>query len=902
MICLNVCGAMRVSVLSSVMLISLNLGCIFAQRTVVSDTETVGKSGANRIVLPVNQIITPIGKQVIIPKLRPQGLALSPDGQILVASGKTSELIVLDPASAEIRKRVKLPAEAASNDAPNPVSPLLLKPDDKGQLSYTGLIFSRAGKRIYFANVDGSIKVFKVEDGTNVVPWQSWALPPANAPRRKKEIPSGLAVSADDKRLYVCANLGNRLLEIDTESGSVLRQFDTGVAPFDVVLVKNTAWVSDWGGRRPSSNDLTGPIGRGTSAKVDARYIASEGAVTVVDLATGSSKDIVTGLHTCAIAVSPDERYVIAANAGQDNISVIEVEDRELVSTIWAKPNPAELLGATPNALVFSPDGKTLWAANGTQNAVAVFSFESSNGTGELRGLLPSGWFPCALVMDKARGQLVVANIKGMQPDAKTVGKSVPDTNAQGYNTHQYAGSLSFISLSATNELAVHSTTVWNNLRRERIVESLLPPRAGQKPMPVPERIGEPSTIKHVIYIIKENRTYDQVFGDIPRGNGHPGLCVFGERITPNQHKFVDEFVLLDNTYCCGLLSADGHQWSDTAFSSEYMERSFAGFPRSYPGGTDADVLAFSSAGCIWDNVIKHRLSIRNYGEFMEPITKWKDAARKGTVTWTDCWNTWKGDDDSVRIASFPSVESLRPFSPTNTIGWNLKVPDQFRADFFLRELAAFEKSGDLPRFIILYLPNDHNNGTVPGMPTPAAYTADNDLAFGRVVEGLSRSRFWKDTAIFAIEDDPQSGWDHVSGYRTTAYVISPWARRHAVVSTQYNTTSLLRTMEQILGLPPMNQFDASAVPMRDCFTNVPDFTPFKAVSNNIPLNELNPDLKKIGDADLKRDAVASMQMNFEQVDRIPEMELNRIIWRAMRGKEPYPVWASTSGKGRDDD
>jgi hypothetical protein len=248
-------------------------------------------------------------------------------------------------------------------------------------------------------------------------------------------------------------------------------------------------------------------------------------------------------------------------------------------------------------------------------------------------------------------------------------------------------------------------------------------------------------------------------------------------------------------------------------------------------------------------------------------------------------------------------IETIRPFSPTAYVGWEMAVPDQYRADFILRELAEFTKKGEFPQLTIVCLPNDHTSGTSEGFPTPAAHAADNDLAFGRIVEALSHSPFWREMAVFAIEDDPQGGWDHVSGYRTTAYVASPYAKRGAVVSTQYNTTSLLRTLEQILGLPPMNQFDASAVPMWDAFTDTPDFTPFVAVPANIPLDQMNPKAQALADPVARRDALASARMNFREVDKAPEDALNRVLWRAMKGtREPYPEWAVTLVADDDDE
>jgi hypothetical protein len=444
------------------------------------------------------------------------------------------------------------------------------------------------------------------------------------------------------------------------------------------------------------------------------------------------------------------------------------------------------------------------------------------------------------------------------------------------------------------------------NLRQPRIADALLPPRADQPPRPVPLRIGEPSLIRHVVYIIKENRTYDQVFGDMAGGNGNPSLCIFGETLTPNQHQLARQFVLLDNTYCSGILSADGHQWSTTAFSTDYMEKSFAGFPRSYPDGMgedEADALAYSPAGFIWDNALRHKKTIRNYGEFMMPAVRWRDPARGGSPSFMDCFRAWKEKTGEVVFESKPAIETIRPFSPPAYVGWEMAVPDQYRADFILNELAEYEKKGEFPQLVIVCLPNDHTSGTSAGWATPRSCIADNDLAFGRIVEGLSRSRFWKEMAIFAIEDDPQAGWDHVSGYRTISFCISPYAKRGAVIGTQYNTTSILRTIEQILGLPPMNQFDASATPMFDCFTDKPDFTPYTALRANVPLDELNPEAEAINDAVLRKDAIVSSTLNFREIDKAPEDVLNRILWRSMRGsREPYPEWAISADSDDDDD
>jgi hypothetical protein len=493
-----------------------------------------------------------------------------------------------------------------------------------------------------------------------------------------------------------------------------------------------------------------------------------------------------------------------------------------------------------------------------------------------------------------------VANIKAL-PLAPGKDKRSGGT---GYNSHQYHGSLSLVPLPAPSELRKLTAAVWDNYHRPKIAEALAPPRPGQPARPVPERIGEPSVFKHVVYVIKENRTYDQVLGDVAEGNGDPSLCIFGERVTPNQHKMVREFVLLDNIACCGILSADGHQWSMAAFGTDYLEKSFAGWPRSYPDGmgeNEIDALAYAPTGFIWDNAIRHGRTLRDYGEFAMPAVRWADPKRKGEPDWMACWREIQNPKGEIVFGSKPSIESLRPYLAEKYVGWNMDVPDAYRARTFINELQEFATKGTFPELVLICLPNDHTSGTKEGAPTPAGHVADNDLAFGRIVEAISRSPFWKETVIFGIEDDPQDGWDHVSGYRTTAYVVSPYAVRRRVVSTMYNTVSILRTIEQILGLPPLNQFDAAATPMFDCFTDRPDFTPFTAVPNKVKIDELNPPPAKIKDKKLRKNALVSARLNFRRVDACPEDVLNRILWQAMKGSEtPYPAWA-TSGRTDDD-
>ncbi|MFO1477768.1 MAG: bifunctional YncE family protein/alkaline phosphatase family protein [Verrucomicrobiota bacterium] len=860
-----------------------------------STFDNVGRTGTNRFSTPVNQVLTPWGLQVELPGLRPQALALSPDGRLLVTAGKTAELVVIDPRSGQVLQRVPLPSE--TDPAAAPRSQQILEPDKEGQLSYMGLAFSPDGTRIYLSNVEGSIKVFGVTNRA-VSGIRSLPLPESGNAARPKDIPSGIAVSRDGRRLYVALNVSNRLAELDAADGRVLRLWAVGVAPCDVALAGRKVYVSNWGGRRPGPGDVTGPAGLGTLVRVDpVRHIASEGSVSVINLAAGTNapgtldaaSEILTGLHASGLAVSPDARWVAVANAGSDTISVIDTKDDRVAETLWARQNPGDLFGAQPNALAFDDSGKRLFACNGTQNAVAVFRF--APGKSELLGLIPVGWFPAAVVYNAREELLSVANVKGAAVSSRRRANGPPE-----FNSRQYQGTISLVKLPSKKELAEGTRTALANLRYPLLRQAALPPRPGQPPRPVPERVGEPSVFKHVVYIIKENRTYDQVLGDVKSGNGEPSLCVFGEKVTPNQHKIAREFVLLDNTYCSGILSADGHEWADTALATDYMERSFAGFPRSYPDGMgedEVDALAYSPGGFIWDNVLAHGRTLRDYGEFAWTRTRWKDPTRTERPKFLDYYRDFTSGAGAIEIRSVPGIESLGPHLATNTVGWDLDIPDAFRAAQFIGELREFEQKGEFPNFVIVCLPNDHTSGTRAGSPTPAAQVADNDLAMGQILEALSHSRFWRETCVFAIEDDPQDGWDHVSGYRTTAYIASPFTRRGAVVRTQYNQTSLLRTMELILGLPPMNQMDATATPMSDCFTETPDWTPFVALTNNIPLDQMNPEPKKISDPLLRRQALASAKLPLEKPDQCSEDLLNRILWHAMKGSgAPYPEWA----------
>ena len=414
-------------------------------------TATVGHN-PNGFETPVNQLVTPAGTLVELPGIRPNALALSPDGQRLVTAGLTQRLIVVNPATGTILQRVRLPADDKIPPT-EPVSGSILQPNEKAKLSFTGLVFSPDGSRIYLANVNGDIKVFSVSKDHEVTPLYSLPLPPANAPLRQAEIPAGIAVSPDGEKLYVAGNLANRLIELEAVTGKVLRTWDVGVAPFDVVLCKNKIYVSNWGGRRPDPDSLTGPAGDGMKARVDARSIASEGSVSVIDLNSElrtPNSELLTGLHACALALSPDGRWLVVANAGSDTLSVIDTHTDKIAETICARQNPADLFGAQPNALAFDKSGKKLFVCNGTQNAVGVFRFKP--GKSKLLGLIPVGWFPGSIAYDAKRKEIYVANLKSLPAEMEQARSGLG--NGVGFNTRQFSGSLSLVPVPSKKALA----------------------------------------------------------------------------------------------------------------------------------------------------------------------------------------------------------------------------------------------------------------------------------------------------------------------------------------------------------------------------------------------------------------------------------------------------------------
>jgi YVTN family beta-propeller protein len=563
--------------------------------------------------------------------------------------------------------------------------------------------------------------------------------------------------------------------------------------------------------------------------------------------------------------ISPDGHVLAVANGNSDSITLIDTDTLEVLSTIPIPAFPEGYTGSSPTAVAFSPSGRWLYVACGGNNAVAVLQrvhrrSNPSETVFKLRGYVPVDWYPVALTVRPAPDgteTIFAANAKGIG-------------SRHGTNKFSVRGTIGSVVSFAGQNLSLSTSTVSSNNN---------PFGAAPDKTTVSDlkRLG----IDHVFYIIKENKTYDQVLGDLGQGNGDPSLTQYGWNVTPNHHRLARDFVTLDNFYTSGIVSADGHQWVTQSFVTDYIERAFGRWPRSYPF-TGNDPLAFASTGFLWDNAKRAGLSVRVFGEFA-------NIGSGGTRSWLDYYSEAMMVKPSIAITSHSSIDSMKSITDPNYPGWALNIPDIYRAKIFREKLRGFERRRDLPNLVIIFLPSDHTAGLLHGYPRPASMVADNDLALGQIVEAITRSSYWPRSAIFVTEDDSQDGVDHVDGHRTIGLVISPFVKRRHVDSTHYNQTSMIRTIEELLGMPPMNKFDAAALPMRSIFTNEPNFQSFGATVNQIPLDSLTTSIDHL-DKNEQLAALQSRAMDFTHPDAAPEDQLNRILWHLAKGwSKPYP-------------
>lgn len=704
-----------------------------------------------------------------------------------------------------------------------------------GGASMTGLALSPDGRLAACSTAGSEVVLYRI-GGEALTEATRLKLPAAQV--GGAAYPCGLAF-LDASRLLVAANRDNALLVVNLASGAVERRIPVDPAPYQVqVLGDGRALVSCWAGPLPAGRPSA--PSSGTEVEVDARGIGVGGTVCRVDLAAGRMEARASvPRQPTEIAVANGTAYVACANG--DAVVGLDPKSLKVRKTLRVGSQAA----GAPDSLAVDPKSSRLYVAYGGLDRVAAFDLRH----GRLIGLEPTAWYPS--VVRIAGDGLLVATAKGVGSRGGTTAKrSVLDVT----------GTVSFVPDPA-----------FPLGPQDPVADSH--PRPDAAPVPVPVRLGEPSVFKHVVYVIKENRTYDQLLGDMKEGDGDPGLTMYGEDVTPNHHALARQFALLDNYYCNGIVSSDGHAWTTEANATTFYERSRGGWTRSYPFGDDP--LATSSSGYLWDDALAHGKTVHNFGEFDYATP---DPDRKPM----DILHAFLAGEP-LRFKQNIGVARLRALSERDYPGWNLAIPDVLRSDRFVRHLRESNRLADLT---LLYFPEDHTAGGAAGFPSPRAQVADNDLGLGRAIDAISHSPLWPSTVIFVIEDDPQNGFDHVDGHRSVCLVVSPYTRRRAVVSRFYNQTSVVHTIERILGLPPMNRNDAGAPLMTDCFTDTPDLTPYDAVPNRIPLDEPSPPGKRAA-------------LRIDKPDVADENLFNRTLWSLARGRDPYPAaFAGAHGKG----
>ncbi|MCU7551604.1 hypothetical protein OCK74_20955 [Chitinophagaceae bacterium LB-8] len=733
---------------------------------------------------------------------------------------------------------------------------------DKESGSMNGLAVDSNDSTIYFTGLQKNLYVGNVSSSGTFTLTKKIDLSVNN----KKTNPLGIGL-CNNNIAFVALAIANEIAVVDLSKGNFLSRIPVGVCPYAVIISKDKklAFVSNFGGPHPGKGDRT-EKSAGTDVAVDERSVALRGSVTVIDVQSRKKiAEIVTRIHPESMVLSPDGKLLYVTDDSGDGISVIDAKTFKVVHTINTKPDPSLPYGSLTTALAFSSDGKTLLAANAGNNSIALI--DPKHPQKGPYGFIAAGGFPGTIGV--AGNNLFIGNVTALKGEVQKVVLPGNKAELDRYTSEARKG-FHFIEL----------------LRAQAGANS------NAQPKPIPANPGEPSSIKHVVYIIKENKKFDQVLGDIGKGNCDPKLVEFGKETTPNQHELAKQFVLLDNYYCNGVNSSDGHQWAIQGITTPYHEKDFSNGHCAYDFGTDP--LSYAGCGFIWDHLLRKGISFRNFGETdLAEITKGK--------TWTDVYNSWKNKNDSAQYKCVYAMKNLEKYSDLRFPGWNMNITDQVRADAFINALKEYEAAGSLPEFIIIYLPNDHTSGYSEHSPTPRAYVADNDWATGRVVEALSKSSFWKDMAIFINEDDPQSGTDHVDGHRSICMVAGPHVKRGTLISKFYNQSSVLHTICQIFGVQPMNQLVAAAPLMTECFQQSPDYTAYNFLVPSVPINEMNPAKEMIKNKTTARLAPLTQRMDFSRPDLIDRDALlfSEYVWSTIHGDKPFPKqYFGAHGKG----
>jgi len=779
-----------------------------AQSAPPQATAAPGAMSDGTMLLPNGWRLAPAGKHLPLSTL-PLNIVVSPDGRyaLITTNGLTKPaLTVVDIASWKVKSTLTIDA------------------------AWYGLAFSPDGTKIYSAGAaQNNVQEFSFASDGTLTRARTFALPAQNG----DTFAGGLSVSRDGRTLYATRVFAMTLSAIDLTSGQVVRTVPLPAEPYTSAVSPDglLVFVSLWGGSRVQVY------------QADSLSLYAE---------------LTTDEHPNAMTFSNDGRRLFVACANNAAVWSFDTLALAPIEQIAVTMSPDAPPATTPNALSLSPDGNTLIVANADMNAVAVIDVSNAS-RAFVSGFIPTGWYPTGAVFTRDGRNILVLSGKGLASAANP-------TN--GALEKRLVGAVSIVPTPDRVALAeytrkVAAVTPYNDNIR-------LTPANAPVGVAIPRSVGGSSPIKHVFYIIRENRTYDQILGDVAQGNGDPKLTLFGNDVTPNAHAIAQSFVLFDNFYVDADVSYNGHAFSTAAYVTDFIEKTWqtfyagrgglylsegGGFLRNPFGNISA-----SARGYIWDVARQSGVSVRSYGEFVAHASR----SATGEVT---------------AVATVPGLSGI--VAPSYA-GWDLDITDARRADAWLAEFRQFEANGALPQLSIIRLPNDHTAGTRPGSPTPRAMVADNDIALGRIVETISNSAYWKDSALFVVEDDAQSGPDHVDSHRSVLLVASPFAKRGFVDHTLYSTSSVLRTIELILGLTPMSQYDAAAAPLYNAFTGTPNIATYQRLVPRVPTDEKNLP-GSFG-------AAASLAMDFSVEDRAPEVLLNDIIWRSIRGaSSPMP-------------
>ena len=879
------------------------------QSQVDSPNRTVGPQRDGSIVVSDNQVLTPAGRLVELgAPIRAKAIALNPGKTAHTAAvllmGSPQPIVVFDTQNGQVLQRY-LPEGAPNASA-----------KDRSTGSFAGIAYSPDGSRLLFSQDNNYVSVANVDPNSGLLSHeQRVTLPPPPSDGRtyhnaKSINPGGIAFSSDGKRAYVALNAANTLgvIDLTASPAKLAAQIPVGNVPNSVVVHGNFAYISNEGGRPATSGDFTNDSD-GTPIVVDRTDAYTlTGTISVVDLNTGKlATTINVGLHPAGMTIVGSRLFV--ANAYSDSLSIVDLDTNKVTRTInLSVPIAGGTFGSGPNGVAVTESG-TAYVTLGQANAVAVVDLQGRDANPVI-GYIPTGYFPTSIAYDKARKQLVIADDKGLGSRGTT---TTTKSGVIAYNTHADMGVVNLIAEPNATSLATFSKQVfennhWNLTTNIEVGKQFIDSHA--KPTAIPKHIGEPSLIKHVFLIIKENRTYDQMLGDVTWGNGAKELAVFASAV-PNQHAFVKRFPLLDNVYAPSRQSADGHPWigmSGSFYSNDILSPDWI---RSYPGGQAEDALTNTPKGFLWTEVAAMGMTARLYGEWSSGTT----IARKqdgSAYTWTDFYKTSlckEGKapitdcivpDDAIHVTSvIPSAAKIMdPHFPP----FNLDIPDQYRADYWIKEFKRMDAANQVPNLTILWLPDDHTAGTSKGRPYPLNYQADNDLALGRMIEAISHSKVWDKSAIFVEEDDSQAGTDHVDGHRQPVYIISPYTvapqmpGQGKVIHTTYTAENINRTIENILGAQPLTQFDLVASPMFDAFQDNADLTPYDVVPAAIALDQ-GPDLpagKPVAYTPTEKEWLKAtakvMKGKYDKADAVDPNFLNHVTWYVTTGwNRPYP-------------